>query len=92
MTDPKRTESEDGESRAVRDLLRRSLTEGHPSEVPDLVAGVQRRIRKRSKGKFFGDGWSLTQHRASYALIALTTLLLACLAYYALGPMDIRAP
>ena len=84
-------EPSDAESRAVRDLLKRSLAgDSMTRESPDLLIGVQRRIRKRSHGKFFADGWSTTQARASYVLVAVVTLLLVALAFFALGPMDIR--
>jgi hypothetical protein len=79
------------EGAAVRALLKRSLSSralGKPA--PDLLEAVQRRIRKGSRGKFFADGWSTTQARASYLLVALVTLLLVTLAYYALGPMAVR--
>jgi hypothetical protein len=72
-------------------LLKRSLsTDTLAKDAPDLLPGVQRRIRKRSRGKFFGDGWSTTQARTSYVLVGLVTLLLVALAYYALGPMDLH--
>jgi hypothetical protein len=93
MTDPPETDTtpeDDPESRAVRDLLKRSLsTDALAKDVPELLGGVQRRIRRRSRGKFFADGWSTTHARASYALVALVTLLLVAIAYYALGPMDL---
>jgi hypothetical protein len=89
MSDLNRPDDTDGED--VRELLKRSLrTEPLSGKAPELVGAVQRRLRKRSRGKFFGDGWSTTQHRASYVLVALSTLLLVCLAYYALGPMYVR--
>ena len=82
---------EDLESRAMRDLVKRSLaTEVLAKDAPDLLRGVQRRIRRRSRGKFFADGWSTGQARMGYVLVALITLLLVVLAYYALGPMDVR--
>jgi hypothetical protein len=83
---------DDRESRAMRALLKRSLsTEVLAKDAPDLLRGVQRRIRRRSRGKFFADGWSTTgQSRMGYVLVALVTLLLAAIAYYALGPMDVR--
>ena len=82
-------ESVDAEARAMRALLKRSLSRDGEN-APDLLVGVQRRIRTRSRGKFFADGWSTTQARANYALIGILTLLLAVLAYFALGPMGIR--
>ena len=67
-------------------LSHESLGQG----APDLLEGVQRRIRRRSRGKFFADGWSTGQARIGYVLVALVTLLLVLVAYYALGPMDVR--
>jgi hypothetical protein len=77
------------ESSAMRALLKRSLAHD-ADDAPDLLAGVQRRIRARSRGKFFNDGWSTTQARVNYALIGVLTLFLAVLAYYMLSPMGLR--
>jgi type II secretory pathway component PulM len=85
--DPK----DDRESEAVRDLVKRALaTETATQKVPDILRAVQRRIRVRSRGKFFADGWSTTQARQAYLLMAIVTMLLVVLAYYALLPMDIH--
>jgi hypothetical protein len=91
MTEPGGAKDGEGERDAVRDLVRRSVANDPiAKDAPHLLLGVQRRIRKRSKGRFFADGWSTTQTRTSYVLIALATLLLVALASYALGPMDVR--
>jgi hypothetical protein len=91
MTDDDDVKLEDKEEAQVRDLLKRALShESIERDAPDLLAGVQRRIRRRSRGKFFGDGWSTGQARIGYVLVALVTLLLVLVAYYALGPMDVR--
>jgi hypothetical protein len=79
----------EADATAMRALLKRSLARDGEN-APDLLAGVQRRIRARSRGKFFNDGWSTTQARANYALIGVLTLLLAVLAYYMLSPMGLR--
>lgn len=82
---------DDRASEAVRDLVKRALaTETLAKDAPDILRGVQRRIRTRSRGKFFADGWSTTQARQAYLFVALVTLLLVGLAYYALLPMDIH--
>jgi hypothetical protein len=47
---------------------------------------VQRRLRKRSRGKFYGDGWSTTQSRLNYALIAALMLLTIVAVWLGLGP------
>ncbi|HTQ47986.1 MAG TPA: hypothetical protein VMI75_34765 [Polyangiaceae bacterium] len=91
MTDDDDVKLDDKEEAQVRDLLKRALSnESLGDGAPDLLAGVQRRIRRRSRGKFFGDGWSTGQARIGYVLVALVTLLLVLVAYYALGPMDVR--
>ena len=91
MTDDEDVKLGDKEEAQVRDLLKRALSnESLGQGAPDLLAGVQRRIRKRSRGKFFADGWSTGQARIGYVLVALVTLLLVLVAYYALGPMDVR--
>lgn len=72
----------------LRSLLRRAAT--HEDEAapaaPDLLPAVQRKIRQRSRGKFFADGWSTTQARVNYVLVALVMLLVIGVAYVALGP------
>jgi hypothetical protein len=57
--------------------------------APALLRGVQKKIRQRSRGKFFADGWSTTQSRINYALVALVMLVVIGVAYLALGPTGI---
>ena len=88
MTEPDQTKEDEREDSAVRDLLKRALSNealGHGSS-PDLLQGVQRRIRRRSRGKFFADGWSTTHTRMSYAIVGVTTLILVALACFVLSP------
>jgi hypothetical protein len=82
-------EGGDADESAMRALLKRSLS-SDGEDAPDLLAGVQRRIRARSRGKFYADGWSTTQARVNYALIGILTLLLAILAFAMLSPMGMR--
>jgi hypothetical protein len=91
MTDPEQKVDDEQDDEEVRALVRRALSpEALTKDVPDLLGGVQKRIRRRSRGKFFADGWSTGQARMGYVLVALVTLLLVVIAYYALGPMDVR--
>jgi hypothetical protein len=77
----------------MRALLKRAVGVDPRSAAPvDLLPGVQRRIRRRSKGKFFADGWSTGASRVSYALVAALMLLIVALAYFALGPIGVSAP
>jgi hypothetical protein len=94
MSDVKDTlehaEPEAPEDEAMRSLLKRALApEAAPESSPSLLAGVQKRIRRRSKGKFYADGWSTTQSKVNYVLIAAVMLLLVVVAYFALGPVGI---
>ena len=68
---------------ALSALLKRSLTPAEPAPAADaepakeqseqdraLLLGVQRKLRQRSKGKFYADGWSTSHSRVNYALVA----------------------
>jgi hypothetical protein len=91
MTEPQESTDEESDDELVRDLLKRTLAfDVVAKDAPDLLQGVQRRIRRRSRGKFFGDGWSTGQARLGYVLVALATLVLVAAAYFVLGPMDMR--
>jgi hypothetical protein len=54
-----------------------------------LLAGVQRKIRQRSRGKFYGDGWSTSHARMNYVFVAMVMLVLLGIAYFALAPIGI---
>jgi hypothetical protein len=79
------------EAPAFRALIKRSLAETEevlpePAKDAALLASVQKKLRKRSRGKFYGDGWSTTHTRLNYALIALVMLVTIVAVYLALGP------
>ena len=74
---------------AIQSLLRKSMGERGPVVVPDLVTGVQKKLRKRSRGKFYADGWSTATSRTSYVLVAVAMLLVVAIAYLVLGPTAI---
>lgn len=87
------------ESPALKALLKRSFAAeddapaaakpGPTDEDKALLASVQRKLRQRSKGKFYGDGWSTTQSRLNYALIAAVMLVTIVAVYLALGPTGV---
>lgn len=60
----------------VRELLRGAL---QTPEAPrrDLLLGVQARLRQRSRGKFYADGWSTS--RAPRSLYLTTSILMLAL-------------
>ena len=79
------------EAPAMSALLKRSLAKTDdvlpaPDKDAELLASVQRKLRKRSKGKFYGDGWSTSQSRLNYALVAAVMLVTIVAVYLALGP------
>lgn len=73
---------------AMQSLLKKAV-ERSDAPVPDLVAGVQRKLRKRSRGKFYADGWSTAASRTGYAVVAVAMLLILAVAYLVLGPTGI---
>jgi len=90
------------ESGAMKALLKRSLAvpdepaeaeaakPGEPTEADrELLLKVQKKLRQRSKGKFYGDGWSTTQSKLNYVLIAGVMLVTIIAVYLALGPSGI---
>jgi hypothetical protein len=75
----------------VRDLLRKALDPPAASTPPDILQGVQQRIRDRSQGKFFGDGWSTSlAPRATFLVTSLLMLLVTLVVWLLLGPVDIH--
>jgi hypothetical protein len=91
---------EEVEVPALSALLKRSLAapaepeEAVPTQEPSeqdraLLLAVQRKLRQRSKGKFYADGWSTTHSRVNYALVAGVMLVVIVAVYLAMGPMGI---
>jgi hypothetical protein len=81
-------ESKDG--LAIAELVKRSLgTPPASKDAPDILLGVQRKLRQRSRGKFYGDGWSTANTRMSYILVSLIMLVILAVAYFALGPVSV---
>lgn len=74
------------QERAMAALLRGVRAERPIDRRPRLLPGVQRKLRERSRGKFFGDGWSTSQTKLNYGLVAMAMLLVIAIAYFVLGP------
>jgi hypothetical protein len=82
--DPK-TGDDDAVEERVRSILRRAKIR-RPQEI-DLLPGVQRRIRERSRGRFYGDGWSRRGSPTStYVVTSLLMLVILTLVYFVLVP------
>jgi len=94
MTDPGHDEANDAAAPAaqeldesLRSMLRGALREEAPP--PNVLAGVQKRIRERSKGKFYADGWSTAKHPPLNTYLVTSLLMLAILgiSYALLSPL-----
>jgi len=72
---------------SLRSMLRGALREEEPP--PNVLAGVQKRIRERSKGKFYADGWSTAKHPPLNTYLVTSLLMLAILgvSYALLSPL-----
>jgi hypothetical protein len=71
----------------LRSMLRGALREEGPA--PDVLAGVQKKLRERSKGKFYADGWSTAKHPPlnTYLITSLLMLAVLGISYALLSPM-----
>lgn len=68
----------------IRALLK-GAAKKEPPPAANLLPAVQKKLRDRSRGKFYGDGWSTAQQTTSYLLVAVLMLLVLGAAYYVLG-------
>lgn len=80
---PSDAEMEAQEKEAAKEL-KKLLASVPPA--PELLPAVQKKIRRRSKGKFYSDGWSVESGRVNYVIIAALMLFVLAIAYFALGP------
>jgi hypothetical protein len=58
--------------------------------APDVLAGFQRKLRERSGGKFYEDGWSTSRHAPINTYLISSLLMLAVLGiiYALLAPLS----
>jgi hypothetical protein len=73
----------------LRHLLRGALLREEP-ETPDVLRGVQQKIRRRSGGKFFSDGWSTERQppTQTYLVTALVMLAIVIAIWVVLYPIS----
>ena len=76
----------DPSAEGLRSLLRQAPPP--PPPRADVLRGVQERLRVRSRGKFYADGWSTRDEepRSTYLVTALFMLVVAIALYFALSP------
>jgi hypothetical protein len=85
--DPAREDSVDGSEDGVRRLLKTALEQEAPRV--DVLAGVQKRLRERSGGKFYADRWATSRQPpvATYLVTSLLMLLVVVAVYLVLAPL-----
>ena len=60
--------------------LRSALKGGSNEEaVPDVLGGFQRKLRERTRGKFYADGWSTSRHAPINTYLITSLMMLAVL-------------
>lgn len=55
--------------------MQRAFKQSDITPAVDVLGGVQQRLRERSGGKFYKDGWSTTRH-APFATYFITAILM----------------
>jgi hypothetical protein len=75
------------EQHRLRALLEDAL-DRERVETVDVLPGVQEKIRQRSQGKFFDDGWSTVRHPpvSTYLITSLFMLAFVLLTFFVLYP------
>lgn len=74
----------------LRSLIRGALNEDAGPDVDNVLAGVQRKLRQRSGGKFYADGWSTSQAPpvSTYLVTSALMLVVVLVIYAVLGPLS----
>jgi hypothetical protein len=89
--DSERLSDADGsETGNMNALLRRALAASKETDEVDVLGGVQQRLRERSGGKFYRDGWSTARHPpvATYLVTSLIMLAIVAVIYAILVPIE----
>lgn len=79
----------DGADLRLDDLMRRAFSKDQDVGDVDVLAGVQERLRERSGGKFYGDGWSRTRLPpfSTFFVTSLMMLAIVAIIYAVLVPV-----
>lgn len=58
--------------------------------APDVLAGFQKKLRERSRGKFYEEGWSTSRHAPinTYLITSLIMLAIVGIIYAMLAPLE----
>jgi hypothetical protein len=70
-------------------LMKQALAADDEGSDVDVLGGVQQRLRDRSGGKFYRDGWSTSRHPpfATYFITSLMMLAIVAIIYAILTPL-----
>jgi hypothetical protein len=73
----------------LQSATRRAFGEDDAPARVNVLQGVQGRLRERSGGKFYGDGWSTTKHPpfATFFITSLMMLAIIAIVYAILVPL-----
>lgn len=76
------------EEERLRSIVRGALR--GDGEAPDVLAGFQKKLRERSQGKFYADGWSTARHAPvnTYLITSLFMVLALVVIYAFLSPLS----
>lgn len=95
MTTPEKSTSSESAPRGSNPdgFLLREVLDSQLGSVPDVLGGVQQKLRERSGGRFYADGWSTDRHAptAVYLLTALFMLAVCAVSYAILSPLSSEA-
>lgn len=75
--DPESGEPEDAEGAALRGFIDGALQREMEERPVDVLGGVQRKLRERSGGKFYGDAWSTARQAPTLTFLVTSALMLA---------------
>jgi len=85
---PDRPDARADEDGDVRGWLKGALAQEHELPV-DVLAGVQKKLRERSGGKFYADVWSTAKQPPTLTFLVTSALMLVVVAvtYAVLSPL-----
>ena len=80
---------DDDEEARMRELVRGAM-KAPTDDSADVLTGFQRKIRQRSRGKFYADGWSTSKEPpiSTYLVTSLVMLAIIFVVYAVLGPLS----
>jgi hypothetical protein len=74
---PSEADGADGaDGAALRGLIEGALRAEQEERPVDVLSGVQRKLRERSGGKFYGDAWSTARHDPTLTFLVTGALML----------------